>query len=115
MMWPGDLRHMTSIKKGDITMLKDYFDRCGRNHIVSLSTIANVKAFQDFLQNGVCVETNEKDFNQSVRLKSSKTSFKLGHLKNKFLVNHPSIILDVQKKTNAACHVLIVGNTLLIK
>ena len=73
-------------------MLKEYFDRGNQTSIKSVSMLANVQTFENCTDNEISVESSEKDFSQSVRLKNSEVltnlDAKLGHLdltkENKF-------------------------------
>ena len=109
-----------------INMLKEYFERCDRNSVKPVSTLANAKTVQNCIESDTSVEMNEKDCNQSVRLKNSEIladfDAKLGHLnihqkeQVKNLMNeYHQIFSDVPKKTNAACHDVIVSDVLPIK
>ena len=109
-----------------INMLKEYFDRCDQTSVKSVSTLANVETLENCTENEISVESSEKDFNQSVRLKNSEIltnlDTKLGHLDShqreqiqQLMASYPSIFMDVPKKTTAACHDVIVGDAVPIK
>jgi hypothetical protein len=51
-------------------MLKEYFDRCDQTSIKSVSTLDNVETLETCTENTISVESSEKDFIQSVRLKN---------------------------------------------
>jgi hypothetical protein len=83
-------------------MLKEYFDRCDQTSVKSVSTLANVETPENCTENDISVDSSEKDFNQSVRLKNSEIlanlDTKQGHLdshkrkkfNNSWLVIRPS-------------------------
>ena len=107
-------------------MLKEYFDRCDQTSVKSVSTLANVETLENCTENEISVDSSEKDFSQSVRLKNSEIlanlDTKLGHLNShqreqiqQLMASYPSIFMDVPKKTTAACHDVIVGDFVPIK
>lgn len=67
-------------------MLKEYHERCDRNLVKPVSTLANVKKVQNCIESdmGIDINDKDKDCNQSARLHNS-TIFadfytKVGHL-----------------------------------
>jgi hypothetical protein len=78
-------------------MLKEYFDRCDQTSVKLVSTLANAETLVTCTENEISLESSEKDFNQSVRLKNSEIpanlDTKLGHLDS-----------FSPKKTNSTTH-----------
>lgn len=109
-----------------INMLKEYHERCDQNLVNPVSTLANVKKVKNCIESDVGIDMNEKDCNQNVRLKNS-TMFanfdtKVEHLSihqkeqvKKLVYEYHQLFSEVPKKTNAACHDVIVGVALPIK
>jgi hypothetical protein len=79
-----------------INTLKEYFDRCDQTSVKSFSTLANVETLETCTENEISVESSQKDFNQSVRLKNSEILDNLdtilGHLDSNL------------RKTNSTTH-----------
>lgn len=54
-----------------INMLNEYHERCDRNLVKPVSTLANVKKVQNCIESYMGIDINEKDCNQSARLQNS--------------------------------------------